>query len=103
MDATVISKTRLPSRRVTVGPQRAPHRSYLYAMGLNEQDQRLVCVASCWNEAAPCNSSLLRQGAPVGQARRASSSGTPRELRTIRFTESSHGHQGMKSSWVSLK
>ena len=35
MDARVISKSDLPSRHVTEGPARAPHRSYLYAMGLS--------------------------------------------------------------------
>ena len=55
-------KSRLPSRHVTVGPDRAPHRSYYYAMGLtaDEIDQPLVGVATCWNEAAPCNIALSR-------------------------------------------
>ena len=30
-------KAKMPSRHTTVGPERAPHRSYLYAMGLNEK------------------------------------------------------------------
>ena len=34
MDAKTNIKKRLPSRHVTEGPERAPHRSYLYAMGL---------------------------------------------------------------------
>ena len=56
-------KSRLPSRHVTEGPERAPHRSYLYAMGLSTKDiqKPLVGVASCWNEAAPCNTALMRQ------------------------------------------
>jgi hypothetical protein len=29
-----IDKSRLPSRHVTVGPERAPHRAFLYSMGL---------------------------------------------------------------------
>jgi dihydroxy-acid dehydratase len=76
MDAKVFSKAKLPSRHVTVGPQRAPHRSYLYAMGLNEQqiNQPLVGVASCWNEAAPCNISLMRQAQSVKRAERRVSS-----------------------------
>src|SRR5580698_6475083 len=58
-----IDKSRLPSRHVTEGPSRAPHRSYYYAMGLTEAEihQPLVGVASCWNEAAPCNIALMRQ------------------------------------------
>ena len=31
-------KSRLPSRHVSVGPERAPHRSYYYAMGIQEED-----------------------------------------------------------------
>jgi dihydroxy-acid dehydratase len=103
MDATVISKSRLPSRHVTVGPQRAPHRSYLYAMGLNEQqiNQPLVGVASCWNEAAPCNISLMRQAQSVKRGV-AAASGTPREFCTITVTDGiAMGHQGMKASLVS--
>jgi dihydroxy-acid dehydratase len=54
---TKFDKSKLPSRHVTVGPERAPHRSYYYAMGLTaeEIDRPFVGVASCWNEAAPCN------------------------------------------------
>ena len=60
-------KSKMPSRHTTVGPTKAPHRSYLYAMGLSEEEiaQPLVGVASCWNEAAPCNISLMRQAQVV--------------------------------------
>ncbi len=103
MDAKAISKSRLPSRHVTVGPERAPHRSYLYAMGLSTEqiNQPLVGVASCWNEAAPCNISLMRQ-AQVIKRGVAAASGTPREFCTITVTDGiAMGHQGMKSSLVS--
>jgi dihydroxy-acid dehydratase len=103
MDARVISKAKLPSRHVTVGPTRAPHRSYLYAMGLSAAEiaQPLVGVASCWNEAAPCNISLMRQ-AQVVKKGVASAHGTPREFCTITVTDGiAMGHQGMKSSLVS--
>jgi dihydroxy-acid dehydratase len=103
MDAKVISKAHLPSRHVTVGPARAPHRSYLYAMGLSaaEINQPLVGVASCWNEAAPCNISLMRQ-AQVVKKGVAAANGTPREFCTITVTDGiAMGHQGMKSSLVS--
>ena len=103
MDAKAISKSRLPSRHVTVGPERAPHRSYLYAMGLSTEqiNQPLVGVASCWNEAAPCNISLMRQ-AQVIKRGVAAASGTPREFCTIPVTDGiAMGHQGMKSSLVS--
>ena len=103
MDARAISKAKLPSRHVTVGPERAPHRSYLYAMGLSAEEiaQPLVGVASCWNEAAPCNISLMRQ-AQVVKKGVAAANGTPREFCTITVTDGiAMGHQGMKSSLVS--
>ncbi|MER9443894.1 dihydroxy-acid dehydratase [Mesorhizobium sp. M0340] len=103
MDTRAISKAKLPSRHVTVGPERAPHRSYLYAMGLSaaEIGQPLVGVASCWNEAAPCNISLMRQ-AQVVKKGVAAANGTPREFCTITVTDGiAMGHQGMKSSLVS--
>ena len=96
-------KSRMPSRHVTIGPERAPHRSYLYAMGLNEAEiaQPLVGVATCWNEAAPCNISLSRQAQAVKAGVKAGF-GTPREFTTITVTDGiAMGHQGMKSSLVS--
>ncbi|WP_048647835.1 dihydroxy-acid dehydratase [Nitratireductor soli] len=103
MDAKAISKAKLPSRHVTVGPARAPHRSYLYAMGLSADEiaQPLVGVATCWNEAAPCNISLMRQ-AQVVKKGVAAANGTPREFTTITVTDGiAMGHQGMKASLVS--
>jgi dihydroxy-acid dehydratase len=103
MDAKVFDKTHLPSRHTTVGPARAPHRSYLYAMGLNAQQiaQPLVGVASCWNEAAPCNIALMRQAQAVKRGV-AAANGTPREFCTITVTDGiAMGHQGMKASLVS--
>jgi dihydroxy-acid dehydratase len=103
MDARVFNKANLPSRHVTEGPSRAPHRSYLYAMGLTKEQihQPLVGVATCWNEAAPCNISLSRQAQSVKKGVRAAS-GTPREFTTITVTDGiAMGHQGMKASLVS--
>jgi dihydroxy-acid dehydratase len=103
MDARVIDKNKLPSRHVTEGPQRAPHRSYYYAMGLSPEQirQPFVGVATCWNEAAPCNISLMRQAQAVKRGV-AAASGTPREFCTITVTDGiAMGHQGMKSSLVS--
>src|SRR5882672_9007313 len=81
MDAKTNIKARLPSRHVTEGPERAPHRSYYYAMGLTTQQihQPFVGVASCWNEAAPCNIALMRQAQAVKKGV-ASAGGTPREF-----------------------
>jgi dihydroxy-acid dehydratase len=96
-------KSKLPSRHVTEGPERAPHRSYLYAMGLTDTQihQPLVGVATAWNEAAPCNISLMRQAQAVKKGV-AASHGTPREFCTITVTDGiAMGHAGMKSSLAS--
>ena len=85
---TSFDKSKLPSRHVTEGPERAPHRSYLYAMGLTTEQihQPLVGVATAWNEAAPCNISLMRQAQAVKKGV-ASNHGTPREFCTITVTD----------------
>ncbi|MCH7793656.1 MAG: dihydroxy-acid dehydratase [Proteobacteria bacterium] len=96
-------KSKMPSRHTTLGPERAPHRSYLYAMGVTEKEiyQPLVGVATTWNEAAPCNISLARQAQVVKLGVRAAG-GTPREFTTITVTDGiAMGHAGMKSSLVS--
>ncbi|HJE22624.1 MAG TPA: dihydroxy-acid dehydratase [Methylorubrum populi] len=100
MDARQTDKSKLPSRHVTEGPERAPHRSYLYAMGLTTEQihQPLVGVASCWNEAAPCNISLMRQAQAVKKGV-AAAHGTPREFCTITVTDGiAMGHGGMRAS-----
>ncbi len=100
---TTFDKSKLPSRHVTEGPERAPHRSYLYAMGLTEKEihQPFVGVATCWNEAAPCNIALMRQAQSAKRGVK-ESGGTPREFCTITVTDGmAMGHEGMKSSLVS--
>ncbi len=103
MDAKAFDKSKLPSRHVTEGAERAPHRSYYYAMGLSQEeiDQPFVGVVSCWNEAAPCNIALMRQ-AQAAKAGVREANGTPREFCTITVTDGiAMGHQGMKSSLTS--
>ena len=103
MTKHVFDKTKLPSRHVTEGPERAPHRSYYYAMGLNREQMSLpfVGVASCWNEAAPCNINLMHQAQFVKKGV-SEAGGTPREFVTITVTDGiAMGHQCMKSSLVS--
>jgi len=100
MDARTKLKAKLPSRHVTEGPERAPHRSYYYAMGLTRAQihQPFVGVATCWNEAAPCNIALMRQ-AQAAKKGVAAAGGTPREFCTITVTDGiAMGHEGMKSS-----
>ena len=56
------NKKKLPSRHTSLGADRAPHRSFYYAMGETEKDvaKPFVGVVSTWNEAAPCNIALMR-------------------------------------------
>src|SRR3979490_287802 len=103
MDAKTNLKAKLPSRHVTEGPERAPHRSYYYAMGLTREQihQPFVGVATCWNEAAPCNIALMRQAQAVKKGVD-EGGGTPREFCTITVTDGiAMGHQRMKSPLVS--
>ncbi|MEP2783084.1 MAG: dihydroxy-acid dehydratase [Pseudoruegeria sp.] len=103
MSNSPVDKSNLPSRHVTEGPARAPHRSYLYAMGLSEAEihQPLVGVATCWNEAAPCNIALNRQAQSVKMGVK-QALGTPREFTTITVTDGiAMGHEGMRSSLAS--
>ncbi len=103
MSDKTYGKSKLVSRHVTTGPERAPHRSYLYAMGLGKEQiaQPLIGVATTWNEAAPCNIALMRQS-QIAKKGVAAAGGTPREFCTITVTDGiAMGHQGMKSSLVS--
>lgn len=100
MDAKTFDKSKLPSRYATEGPERAPHRAFYYAMGLTRGQihQPFVGVASCWNEAAPCNIALMRQAQAVKKGV-AAANGTPREFCTITVTDGiAMGHAGMRSS-----
>jgi len=97
------NKKKLPSRHTSLGPDRAPHRSFYYAMGETEKDvsKPFVGVVSTWNEAAPCNIALMRQAQSVKKGVRATG-GTPREFCTITVTDGiAMGHEGMKSSLIS--
>ena len=96
-------KSRLPSRHVSVGPERAPHRSYYYAMGLSEEEisRPFVGIASAGNDSAPCNTTLDAQ-ADVCRQGVNDAGGMPRRFNTITVTDGiAMGHQGMKSSLVS--
>ncbi len=99
----VFDKSQLPSRHVSVGPERAPHRSYYYAMGLTEEEiaRPFVGVVSAGNDSAPCNTTLDAQ-ADVARKGVEAGGGMPRRFNTITVTDGiAMGHQGMKSSLVS--
>jgi len=96
-------KKKLPSRHTSLGADKAPHRSFYYAMKLTQEDvaKPFVGVVSTWNEAAPCNIALMRQAQSVKKGVK-DAGGTPREFCTITVTDGiAMGHEGMKSSLVS--
>ncbi len=100
---TKFNKKKLPSRHTSLGPDKAPQRSFYYAMNLTEKDvaKPFVGVVSTWNEAAPCNIALMRQAQSVKKGV-SLSGGTPREFCTITVTDGiAMGHEGMKSSLIS--
>ena len=97
------NKKKLPSRHTSLGPDKAPQRSFYYAMDLTEKDvaNPFVGVVSTWNEAAPCNIALMRQAQSVKKGVH-QAGGTPREFCTITVTDGiAMGHEGMKSSLIS--
>ena len=97
------NKKKLPSRHTSLGPEKAPHRSFYNAMNLTKKDvaKPFVGVVSTWNEAAPCNIALMRQAQSVKKGVK-QANGTPREFCTITVTDGiAMGHEGMKSSLIS--
>jgi dihydroxy-acid dehydratase len=98
-----LSERNLHSHNVTKGPARAPHRSFLRAMGLTDKDihQPFVGIASTWNEATPCNLTLNRQAQAVKEGVRRANA-TPREFVAIAVSDGiGMGHEGMKASLIS--
>ena len=96
-------KPKLPSRHVTEGPSRAPHRSCFHAMGITEEEfhRPWVGVATCWNEATPCTIALNRQARSVKIGVK-KGGGTPREFTTITVTDKiAMGYEGMRFSLAS--
>ena len=91
------------SWEVTEGPQRAPARAMLRAVGFSEEDfgKSQIAVASSWNEVTPCNyhlgklAALAKEGVRQGGA-------VPIEFGTIAVSDGiAMGHEGMKASLIS--
>ncbi len=98
-----MSDRKLRSHDVTTGPERAPARAMLRAVGMTDKDwdKPQIAVASSWNEVTPCNMPLARlaQGAKEGVRR---AGGFPLEFTTIAVSDGiSMGHEGMRASLVS--
>ena len=91
------------SRVITQGPDRAPSRAMLKAVGLTDEDldRPLVGVANTWIEVMPCNFHLRRLSARVKEGIRAAG-GTPIEFNTVAVSDGvSMGTEGMKASLIS--
>jgi dihydroxy-acid dehydratase len=91
------------SASITDGKSRAGARAFFHAMGLHDEDiyKPWVGIASTWNEATPCNTTLARQAKAARDGVK-EAGGTPREFVTIAVSDGiSMGHEGMKCSLVS--
>src|ERR671914_385350 len=88
---------------ITDGPDRAPSRAMLKAVGFSDDDLRrpIVGVANTWIEIGPCNYHLRRLAAKVKEGVRAAG-GTPMEFNTVSISDGiSMGAEGMKCSLIS--
>jgi dihydroxy-acid dehydratase len=91
------------SRVIFEGPDRAPARSFLKAVGFTDQDltRPIVGVAHCWIEVTPCNWNHQKLAEKVKEGIRAAG-GTPIECSTVSVTDGiAMGTEGMKASLVS--
>jgi dihydroxy-acid dehydratase len=98
-----VSDPKHRSRDVTEGPERAPARAMLRAIGMGDADwsKPQVGIASSWNEVTPCNLPLDRLAKQAKIAVR-EAGGFPIEFTTIAVSDGiSMGHEGMRASLVS--
>lgn len=96
-------KFRFRSRDITDGPERAPNRSMLRAIGYTTEDfeHPFIGVASTWNEVTPCNFHLNKLTKKVKEGVRAAK-GTPFEFGTVAVSDGvAMGTEGMRASLVS--
>ena len=94
---------KLNSRDLLVGPDRAPARAMLKAVGFTDEDlsRPIIGVANTWIEVMPCNFHLRRLSERVKAGIRAAG-GTPIEYNTIAVSDGiSMGTEGMKASLIS--
>jgi dihydroxy-acid dehydratase len=97
------NKLKIQSQEVTEGPERAPARAMMKAMGLNDTDlgKPLIGVSSTWNEATPCNMHLDKLAHKASEGVSAAG-GTPREFISVSVSDGiAMGHEGMRASLVS--
>ena len=91
------------SRNLTEGPDRAPARAMLRAVGLQDEDfsKPLIGVANTWSEVTPCNYHLRDLAKNIKEGIR-KAGGVPIEFNTVVVSDGiSMGTEGMKASLVS--
>ena len=91
------------SRDLTEGPDRAPARAMLRAVGLQDEDfsKPLIGVANTWSEVTPCNYHLRDLAKNIKEGIR-KAGGVPIEFNTVVVSDGiSMGTEGMKASLVS--
>src|SRR5208337_3949259 len=97
------SDSKLPSRTILEGPERAGARAMLKAIGFTDADlaRPIVGIANTWIETMPCNFHLRRLAAKVKEGVRAAG-GTPMEFNTVAISDGiTMGTEGMKASLIS--
>jgi len=95
--------SKLPSRTILEGRERAGARAMLKAIGFTDDDlaRPIIGIANTWIETMPCNFHLRRLAAKVKEGVRAAG-GTPMEFNTISISDGvTMGTEGMKASLVS--
>jgi dihydroxy-acid dehydratase len=91
------------SRAITQGPNRAPARAMLKAIGFTDEDlaKPIIGIANTWTEIGPCNYHLRELAERVKAGVRAAG-GTPMEFCTVSISDGiTMGTEGMKASLVS--
>jgi dihydroxy-acid dehydratase len=91
------------SRTLTDGPNRAPARAMLHAVGFSREDlgKPIIGIANTWTEIGPCNYHLRTLAEAVKQGVR-EAGGTPMEFNTVTISDGiTMGTQGMKASLIS--
>src|SRR5438445_4386309 len=93
----------LKSYTITQGPDRAPARSQLKAIGFTDDDLKkpIIGIANTWIGTMPCNFKLRDLAVQVADGIR-KAGGTPMEYNTIAISDGiTMGTEGMKASLVS--
>ena len=98
-----MSELKRNSGAITDGPNRAPARAMLKAIGFTDEDLKrpIIGVANTWTEIGPCNYHLRELAAAVKQGVR-EAGGTPMEFNTVSISDGiTMGAAGMRTSLVS--